>query len=595
MNTNYKFFDYGVDFNPSNYIFNTNIDYREVGINNFTPESNLDINGNVSVTDLQINKNIRYNNGVNYNNTDISLLYVGNNDRINFSKLISSEYEDGGIEWSVVNNNNVKLTLRNIEDNTRLEYLSPIFNVDNNLYNLPIVNQTVVTLKYIYIMKLNGDKLNPAEVNNIFNQLNVKIEYDGILSYINKFNEGLFKIMNYMTLSSNELHNIKIHNLNGYRIQLCGLYDYNSGSLWTYQNNNIFTIDKVGVNKPLPNDDFEVIGNTHITGNLTIANNINSGYLIADELNINNNLDVANIESIGNELIINKNLKKIGIGTSEIVEYIDIGEKFKVKDTGEILLNNLNINNNINFTQITKTTRFRNGNNEIYNSDKSALNIKNVGVDTAIFDNDKTNFLNRLHIVNNDLIKDDEFCVEGNLSIQGNLFIKDVRGELYYDPVEKNIKKFKTDNLTVEGIFRSDGYNHVNKSNIEELSIDVEDYKLPSQNNKEKPGVYYDYEEEEYRFFNGKYDYEIFSNMNLINLVGKKFTKLETYNSAKINLVNNNKLYADKLNINKKILLNSYNNLNSSSSIELNVNTMRLDFITETNNIANQKFFDISY
>ena len=595
MNTNYKFFDYGVDFNPSNYIFNTNIDYREVGINNFTPESNLDINGNVSVTDLQINKNIRYNNGVNYNNTDISLLYVGNNDRINFSKLISSEYEDGGIEWSVVNNNNVKLTLRNIEDNTRLEYLSPIFNVDNNLYNLPIVNQTVVTLKYIYIMKLNGDKLNPAEVNNIFNQLNVKIEYDGILSYINKFNEGLFKIMNYMTLSSNELHNIKIHNLNGYRIQLCGLYDYNSGSLWTYQNNNIFTIDKVGVNKPLPNDDFEVIGNTHITGNLTIANNINSGYLIADELNINNNLDVANIESIGNELIINKNLKKIGIGTSEIVEYIDIGEKFKVKDTGEILLNNLNINNNINFTQITKTTRFRNGNNEIYNSDKSALNIKNVGVDTAIFDNDKTKFLNRLHIVNNDLIKDDEFCVEGNLSIQGNLFIKDVRGELYYDPVEKNIKKFKTDNLTVEGIFRSDGYNHVNKSNIEELSIDVEDYKLPSQNNKEKPGVYYDYEEEEYRFFNGKYDYEIFSNMNLINLVGKKFTKLETYNSAKINLVNNNKLYADKLNINKKILLNSYNNLNSSSSIELNVNTMRLDFITETNNIMNQKFFDISY
>lgn len=592
MNTNYNFFDYGIDFNPPNYIFNTNTQYREVGINNFTPNSNLDVIGNVSTTNLQINKNIRYNNGINYNNTDISLLYIGNNDKINYSKLISSEYEDGGIEWSVVNNNNVKLTLRNIEDNTRLEYLSPIFNIDNNLYNLPIVNQTVVTLKYIYIMKLNGDKLNPAEVNNIFNQLNVKIEYDGIVSYINKFNEGLFKMMNYMTLSSNELHNIRIHNLNGYRIQLCGLYDYNSGSLWTYQNNNIFTLDKVGVNKPLPDEDFEVIGNTHITGNLTITNNINSGYLNANELTINDNLDVVNIESIGNELIINKNLKKIGIGTSEILEYIDIGKNFKVKNTGEILLNNLIINNNINFVG---TKGFKNGNNEIYNSDKSALNVKNAGIDTVIFDNDKTKFLNRLHIVNNDLIKDDEFCVEGNLSIQGNLFVKDVRGELYYDPVNKNIKQFKTDNLTIEGIFRSTGYNYVNKSNIEELSIDIDDYKLPSQNNKEKPGLYYDYEEDKYRFFNGKYDYEIFSNMNLINLVGKKFTRLETYNPAKINLINNDKLYADKLNVNKKILLNSYDTINSSSFIELNVNVMRLDFITKTNNIMNQKFFDISY
>ena len=57
MSSNYSNFNYDNDFTPTNFIFNTNTtNKRYVGIGSTIPNSFLQLNGNVSTTNLQFNE-----------------------------------------------------------------------------------------------------------------------------------------------------------------------------------------------------------------------------------------------------------------------------------------------------------------------------------------------------------------------------------------------------------------------------------------------------------------------------------------------------------------------------------------------------------
>ena len=95
-----------------------------------------------------INGNFNYHNNSLQSNS-ISFLSLNSNKNLFYLNLNSSSYNNG-VSWSITNNNNINLTLRDFYDNTRLDYFSSIYTIStsphifiNTLYHL--------TLRYIYI------------------------------------------------------------------------------------------------------------------------------------------------------------------------------------------------------------------------------------------------------------------------------------------------------------------------------------------------------------------------------------------------------------------------------------------------------------
>ena len=114
MNTNYSTFNYEEDFTPVYSVFNTNTtNNRFVGIGTDKPNHFLDIIGNVSTSNLIINNNFLYNTNTSnyYNPNNIHLFQIDDTtNKVITPNLVSSTYEETGTEWTIVNNNNIKLT-----------------------------------------------------------------------------------------------------------------------------------------------------------------------------------------------------------------------------------------------------------------------------------------------------------------------------------------------------------------------------------------------------------------------------------------------------------------------------------------------------
>lgn len=585
MNTNYSTFNYDNDFTPIYNIFNTNTsNNRFVGIGTHKPKDFLDIIGNVSTSNLIINNNFLYNNNINHYDSNIHLLQVDLSNKIITPNLVSSNYEETGTEWSIVNDNNIKLTLRNLNDNTRFHYNSIFFSLNSNNTNINIYLNSSFTLKYLYFIK-NNNQINITDKNSISSS-NFLITTNNISSTIT-YTNNIFKLDSFITLSQGS-HVISItstNDLSSFTVQFIGTYDYYAGSLWNKQSdlNTIISLKNVGIGTTIPQNNLHVLGNTAITNNLTINKKLTTNVLNITELHNSGITNLSHIEPITNSLIINPEKNPIGIGSTILNNFIDIGSNFKIKKNGNIIFNNLNITNNINFT---KNITLSNSKSSITINNSSNI-IYNLNNKTIIDDNSKHFDLNSKLIINssnNNHTINDTMFVSGNVNILGNLTTTGFSQPFIYNPKETQLHTtLNSNNTTINNLLSSSGFLYTD--NLESTSIDILDYfKVVIQNDDiplfNYPYIFYNTQNKSYKLFNNS---KIYSLTNTIS--SRDFThivKLFSNNASSITLINTNTLTTNILENNKIFMCNN-------AKIYLNTNSLNTE-ILYNNNI---QYFDL--
>lgn len=610
MNTNYSTFNYNSDFTPQYNIFNVNTtNKRYVGIGTHIPNEFLDIIGNVSTTNLFIHKNIYYTNysSNTLNNFDstsnnIHILSVDTNKQIIEPNLVSSNYEETGTEWSIVNNNNIKLTLRNINDNTRLHYNSDFYPITLSSTTLSLYFNSTITLKYLYITKNNFTELDSNDINNILNtrinnnEININITDN--TSLITNFTtnllvstHSLFKFTNFITLSKNS-YNCILKNLNGYNIQFIGTYDYYAGSLWNKDttNNNVYILKNVGINtnnSNNPANELDIMGNSVFTGNLIINNKLTTNILNSSQLNINGYTSVNQIEPYENSLIINPYKTPIGIASSNPSDFLDIGSNFKVKNNGNILLENLHIKNDINFTEnkslvhnnssITLNTPnniiYKLNNKTILNDNKTIIDLySKLTIDKSTNHNENNGNSNNGNSNNEDIL-----YINGNVNIYGDLTTNSEK-ILIYNPNNITLAQdINTENTIVSNLLHSDGFLYTDT--LETTSINIqENFNLPIQNNDiplyDYPYIYYNQITNKYMIYNNNICTAINTTTTLLNF--SNIVKIFSYNASNLNYINTTNVSTTVLENNKIFNLNS-------AQINYNVNTNNPEVLINNN------------
>lgn len=591
MSSNYSTFNYDNDFTPTQFIFNTNTtNLRHVGIGTTVPNSFLQLKGNVSTANLHIQDNFFYNITNSVNTNYISALQFDSNDTLILPNLVSSTFENTGIEWSIANNNNVKLTLRDNSDNTRLDYFSPYYNTTSNSFKINILPITTLTLRHIYILKSDNIVLNEVEISDL-NKINIILETNGIEStLLSSQNSSFFKLSNFITLHTNTSHTITIKNLDGYKIQLFGVYDYYSGSRWNQVNSTTFSMNSIGIGTYIPEKNLHVIGNTHITGNINVTNTLTTPSLISNRLILEGTNNINGIEPNHNSIIINSDKKSVGIGTTTQTaeEIFSVGSHFKLKNTGFLTMNNLNITNNINFNS---NVSFLNPNYSINSKysiyfNKSTINYQYNNKSLLNNNSDNINILTNLNIIQSDKTytnNNDKLFVDGNVTISGNLIVNNIDTFLY---PTYNTNTLQTNNIVINNLLDSDTFTFTDNLDTTNLIVDNK-LKLPTRTNDtfttNKPQMYYNTLTKKYMIHDTKYVYELQNNTKIINK--NDVFKLHTSGSSVISYINSDSINPETLDIDNTL------DFNNESSLYFNANSMREEVII--NNV--QKFFDIMY
>lgn len=606
MITDYSDFNYNTDFTPSNpNLFNVNIsNKRYVGIGTLVPDAFLYVQGNVATTDMYIKNSLTYNSSTsnNYNNNFISLLQFDNKDTIIKPNLISSVYEGSGIEWSIANNDNIKLTLRNYADNTRLDFFTSIYNCNSNIFKLNLYPSTTLTLRYIYIIKNNNSVLNSVDINNI-NNSNIIIKVDNIETKLYKSSSSFFKFKNYITLQNNQSYTIIVNNLDGYKIQIFGVYDYYSGSLWNQKNNNTYILNNVGIGTINPSESLHIIGNAQFTNNTVIHSNLNVNNITSKNFIVKGNGILSNIEPIKDTIIINPNKKPLGIGTTIITDYIHIGNNFKITKNDAIMFNNLNITNNINFTtnnNISTNTSIGNNSFSIILNNNSNIIYKCKNKDSINDSKNLTTINNRVNIIeynkNYNLIptykNNLKLFVDGNVTFSGNLSVDKIK-KLYYDPAinstsnSNNMNKLYSHNMISDNL-HSDGFIYTDKLNNNSIDI-LKKFNIPikidNNNTGSYPLLYYNIKTNKYMIYDTIYSYEIYSNKKLFDY--SKIVKVFTEAPIATNIINSDFIKTGTLNSNKVLLFDDF------ISFYYNSTSMREELVMKNNN--NNVFFDLMF
>lgn len=585
MSSNYSTFNYDNDFTPTQFIFNTNTtNQRHVGIGTTVANSFLQLKGNVSTANLHIQDNFFYNITNSVNTNYISALQFDSNDTFILPNLVSSTFENTGIEWSIANNNNVKLTLRDNSDNTRLDYFSPYYTTNSNSFKINILPTTTLTLRHIYILKSDNTLLNNVEISSL-NQTNIILETNDIQStLLPSLNSPFFKLSNFITLQANTSYTITIKNLDGYKIQLSGVYDYYSGSRWNQVNSTTFSMNSIGIGTSIPEKNLHVIGNAHITGNINVTNILTTPTLISNRIILEGTNNINGIEPNHNSIIINSDKKSLGIGTTTLTadEIFSVGSHFKVKNTGFITMNNLNITNNINFNS---NVSFINPNYSIH-LNKSTINYQYNNKSLLNNTSDNINILTNLNIIQPDKSynnTNDKLYVDGNVTISGNLTVNNMDNFLY--PTH-NTNTLQTNNIIVNNLLDSDTFTYTNNLDTINLIVDNK-LKLPTRTNDTftttKPQMYYNTLTKKYMIHDTTNLYELQNNTGIINK--NEVFKLKVSDSSVISYINADSINSETLDINNTL------DFNSESSLYFNANSMREEVII--NNI--QECFDIIY
>jgi hypothetical protein len=571
MNTNYSIFNYNTDFIPSNNVFNINSIRGNVGIGTTKPTHFLEIIGNCSTT-----QNFLIKGNLNFNTTTYSnsLLSQSSSGQLFYLNLNSSKDSETGITWSILNNNNINLTFRDINDNTRLDYFSSIYSVSNKIIITPHSN---LTLRYIFITDNSNNTIN-IDLNDYY------ITINGITSYITKKLNGLYKLNNYIHLNPKVQNIINLHNFNStYNIQFYGLYNYYAGSLWT-QENNLYINHNIGIYTNNPLSTLHVIGDSHFMGNLTVKNTLSSNSLITNNIKLNGLLNTKHIESLNNNFIINPDKSSIGIGIRpNSSNLLTIGNYFKITNNN-IYSNNCNISNNISLSSITNNIyTILPNTNELYFKKNNQIN--NIYSDTkkniTISNNLSISFTNTTN---------DKLYINGNSTIIGNLTSNSITNKMFLNKEyanHLNTNEANIDNIIINGFSFTDILDSNN------ITIN-KDFILPS--NSIKNSIYYDTTKNKFMIYYNHKFYELFHNYGNDDLILNSFYDIGSKNFNKItsqNSVITNFLHSDF--INTKILEITNNNIfSNNANIYFNTNSLREEIIIN-DNLSNTTMFNISY
>ncbi len=539
-------FNYNNFFYPNYNLFNSNIDYRQIGIGGVKiPKNLVDIYGNVNTERLNIIGNINYNQNNNTNSIKII-------QQKNTGLLENIELNNNNSEW-IVQNNELELILKNDDFNDEVYYYSNIYELDisgNIEINIKTLNK--LRLKYIYVDYGNNTPIAPSNILITINNIN----YNSILingtTNLYKFNSDI--------ILYNKLNKLNLTNITTSikKVQLIGNYINFGSSYWQIDNYDLNINNNIGIFTNNPDSNLQVNGNMYISENLVINNNIKCNNLNSNNI-IVENLNIKNIESIYDYLYINNNNNNtINIGNSNNnndENILNIDNNFIISHNF-IQSNYLNIKKNLNINNSIKNNNFNiklNNNQIIYANNTNDL----------LIDNNKEVYIkDKLNIISNNDENNYKLCVDGNIYIGGDL-------NLSIHPFKTEVS---TNNKLIQPILYSDycsllsnNINVINNINVNILNINKEII-LPNYNTTNRLSIYFDN-------IQNKFIYS-----DIYNRLKKISTSIS--DNSYINPVG---LY-ETLNIKKNFKINN-------QEIYMNANTEREELIV--NNVL--KNFHISY
>ena len=554
MNTNYTDFSYNTDFTPQFNIFNTNTT-RFVGIGTSNPTSNLEVIGNCYVSqNLNLYGNLNIYSQL---STDkLRVLQTNKHGNVVFSELKSSNEDDYGIFWSLVNNDTeLKFTLQDNTNNTRLLYKTHQINITSLTQSITVYSKETITLRYIYIN-------DPSTV-----QPNTYIKLDSTYqsSLQQQSNPNYFKLVNYFVLPKETINNIYIYNLNNSTIQLFGIYNYYAQGLWNNSSDIIYTTNNIGVFTDNPTDALHINGNATFD-NLTILENINStNALITNNINIQDKFYTYNINT--DNLLINTNNKPINVDSTDNYGLLNIGQHFKVKHNGQVNTKNIHFHNNLNLTskysdylsltnkssiQINKTyTGFMIDNKYILNTNINYTDINTtVGIKTT----------NNSH----------SLSINGDVKIVGNITI-----DKLYTTTSHLDTEISTNDLNAISV--SNNFNvqdNITTTTINTSIIAKDFISIPTTEPSNINSLYYN--NEEFYFKDSQGSYRLITDNSINSNVYKQLTnnKLIAKSVTNTDLFDSDKIIVNKLDINKKL------NISNAVEILYNLNTLHDNIYT---------------
>ncbi len=282
-------FNYNSFFYPNYNLFNSNIDYRQIGLGGVkTPQNLVDIHGNINTEQLNIIGNINYNQNNNVN--DIKIIQ-----QTNTGLLQDKELNNTSSEW-IFKNNELELILKNNEFNDEVYYYSNIYDLDTS-GNLEINIKTLNRLKltYIYVDYGNNTHNAPSNIPITINNINY-------ISTLISGTTNLYKFDNEIILY-NTLNKLNFSGITTFieKVQLIGFYINYGSSHWLINNYDLSIYNNIGIFTNNPTSNLHINGNMYITENLVINNNIKCNNLKSNNV-IVENLNIKNIESTSNYL-----------------------------------------------------------------------------------------------------------------------------------------------------------------------------------------------------------------------------------------------------------------------------------------------------
>ena len=398
-------FNYNSFFYPNYNLFNSNIDYRQIGLGGVKiPQNFVDIHGNVNTERLNIIGNINYNQNNNVN--DIKIIQ-----QTNTGLLQDKELNNTSSEW-IFKNNELELILKNNEFNDEVYYYSNIYDLDTS-GNLEINIKTLNRLKltYIYVDYGNNTHNAPSNIPITINNINY-------ISTLISGTTNLYKFDNEIILY-NTLNKLNFSGITTFieKVQLIGFYINYGSSHWLINNYDLSIYNNIGIFTNNPTSNLHINGNMYITENLVINNNIKCNNLKSNNV-IVENLNIKNIESTSNYLYINNNNNNtINIGNSNNNNddnILNIHNNFIINHNF-IQSSYLNIKKNLNINNAIKNNNFNiklNDNQIIY-----ANNINDLLVDN----NKEVYIKDKLNIISNNDENNYKLCVDGSIYIDGDL------------------------------------------------------------------------------------------------------------------------------------------------------------------------------
>ena len=544
-------FNYNSFFYPNYNLFNSNIDYRQIGLGGVKiPQNFIDIHGNVNTERLNIIGNINYN----QNNTN-SIKII---QQTNTGLLQDKELYNTSSEW-LLENNELELILKNDEFNDEVYYYSNIYELDiSGNVEINIKTSQKLILKYIYVDYGNNTHIAPS---------NISLTIDNI-NYISTLVSGttnLYKFDNKIILS-NILNKLNFTGISSFiqKVQLIGNYISSGSSYWLINNYDLTINNNIGIFTNNPTSNLQVNGNMYITENVVINNNIKCNNLNSNNV-IVENLNIKNIESTSNYLYINcNNNNTINIDNSNNNDngnILNIHNNFIISHNF-IQSSYLNIKKNLNIDNAIKSNNFN-----IKLNDKQIIYANNTN--NLLVDNNKEVYIkDKLNIISNNGENNYKLCVDGNIYIDGDLNLSNSP----FNTQTQTQTQTQKDNVLNQQILQCDyssllsnNINVINNINVNILNINNEII-LPNYTTTNPLSIYFDN-------INNKFIYtNIFNNLKHIS----------TSISSTSNDIQEG--FYNMLIVNDILKINNQN-------IYMNANIEREELIV--NNII--KRFDISY